>query len=205
MGSKAQVAVFAGASFSLRYLKAKYVKFPQAKACAYKEKIMNNNKIIKEKKHRLKREEYRGHKRISFTLCIKDRKKLFTKKEIIEKFIGTLKDILYKYKIKNWIYVFMPNHLHLVVEGLDENSDIYKAIVEFKQKTAITMKNYKWQKDFYDHIHREEENVFNSLWYIINNPVRKELIKEPLEYFGLGPIDFNIEEMVKQINKNIDY
>jgi putative transposase len=165
---------------------------------------MENNRIIKEKRHRLDRKEYIGQKRISFTLCIKERKKLFCNKSIVDKFVEILRIVLLKHKIKNWIYVFMPDHLHLVVEGLNENSDIYRALVEFKQKTGIIMKKYKWQKDFYDHIHREEENIFNSLWYVINNPIGKELAKEPLEYFGIGSLDFNINEIIKKIYNNIN-
>ncbi|MCX8093720.1 MAG: transposase [Candidatus Goldbacteria bacterium] len=160
------------------------------------------NKKIKEKKHRLDRKEYIGYKRISFTLCIKDRKNLFSNKEILNNFVLILQDVLKKHKIKNWIYVFMPDHLHLVLEGLETDSDIYKAVVEFKQKTGIIMHKFKWQKDFYDHIHREEENIYNSLCYIINNPVRKNLVKKPEDYFGLGSIDFKIKELIEMINNN---
>ena len=162
-------------------------------------------KQIKEKRHRLARSEYVGIKRISFTLCVDEKRSLFTDKKLIELFADMLDVVLAKHKIRNWIYVFMPDHVHLVLEGMSSKSDLWKAVKEFKQKTGVWLsKNskLKWQKDFYDHIHRENENMYFSLNYIMNNPVRKGLVLNCLDYMGLGSLDFDIEQMVNQIERS---
>ena len=50
----------------------------------------------------------------------------------------------------------------------------------FKQKTGYwftkNRKEVKWQKDYYDHILRSEENLIVHLKYILNNPVRTGLV-----------------------------
>ena len=58
------------------------------------------NKIIREKKHRLERYCYKGFVRATFTLCINDRKKFFIKENenIIKEFIKTLKEETIKQK-----------------------------------------------------------------------------------------------------------
>ena len=39
-----------------------------------------------------------------------------------------------------------------------------------------------WQKNFYDHIVRKEESLLKIAEYIVDNPVRKELVSEWEEY-----------------------
>lgn len=109
------------------------------------------NKKIKEKKHRLSSLCYQGEIRITFTLCVKDKKPLFAQKEIVNKFIEVLKEAGNKFNCKNWVYMFMPDHLHLILEGKTDQSDLWKAIVLFKQKTGFWLSQNKmgsWQKDF---------------------------------------------------------
>jgi len=129
--------------------------------------------------------------RATFTICIKDKKKLFYRGlynaqpegcgyQIVSLFNEILKEILAKQKIKNWVYVYMPDHLHLILEGSDEKSNLLKAIYFFKQKTGFwlskNMRQFCWQKDFYDHIHRKDEDLKKQIRYILDNPVRAGLV-----------------------------
>jgi len=163
---------------------------------------MEEGSVIREKKHRLDKKEYIGVKRVSFTLCVENKKKLFCDRKIVVMFLDVLAQVLIKYNARNWVYVFMDDHLHMVLEGLMPDSDLWKAVKEFKQKTGLWLsKNsiMKWQKDFYDHIHRENEILFYSVWYIANNPVRKGLVKDCLDYEGLGSLDFDVKELLKNM------
>ena len=167
--------------------------------------------MIKEKKHRLEKKFYRGFVRATFTICIKDKKKLFYRGlynaqpevcgyQIVSLFNEILKEILAKQKIKNWVYVYMPDHLHLILEGSDEKSNLLKAIYFFKQKTGFwlskNMRQFCWQKDFYDHIHRKDEDLKKQIRYILDNPVRAGLVKNWEEYPFKGSLDYDLEDIL---------
>lgn len=81
-----------------------------------------------------------------------------------------------KYNCKIYSYCFMPDHLHLLIQG-EENFDFKKFIKIFKQTTEFYFKKlYKdnlWHLSYYDHILRKEENIKDIVLYIFNNPVRK--------------------------------
>ena len=158
------------------------------------------NKYMKEKKHRLPLYCYRGKIRITFTLCIEGRKVFFTEETKVEDFLEILRKVKDKYDCKNWVYVFMPDHLHLIMEGNSEKSNLWKMATLFKQKTGFyfsqNMVEIKWQKDFYDHIHRKDEDLKKHIIYLLNNPVRKKLVCNWQNYPFKGSLDFNLEEII---------
>jgi len=96
----------------------------QAKACVYQS--------AKERKHRLSLDYYKGRKRATFTFCIENRKAFFAEKTIVEKFLEILTETKVKYDCKNWVYIFMPDHLHLILEGNSEKADLWETVVLFK-------------------------------------------------------------------------
>ncbi|MEM4326041.1 MAG: transposase [Candidatus Pacearchaeota archaeon] len=155
---------------------------------------------IIEKKHRLNLNCYKGFIRASFTLCIKGRKNIFTSYKIVSPFIEILKESIKKFDCKNWVYLFMPDHLHLVLEGNSEEADLWKAIVYFKQKTGYWLSrngwDAKWQKDFYDHILRKDEDLKKHIRYILENPVRKGLTNDWMNYEFKGSIDYDLSDIL---------
>jgi putative transposase len=46
-----------------------------------------------------------------------------------------------------------------------------------------------WQDNYYDHILRKTEDAAGIARYILANPVRKGLVREPEEYQWLGLLD----------------
>jgi putative transposase len=139
-------------------------------------------KNISESKHRLPVDCYKGRVRITFTLCVKERKQLFITKTLVDQFLTILKNTEEKYECINWVYLFMPDHLHLIIEGKSDRSDLWKMIVSFKQKTGFWLSQnapeIQWQKDFYDHIHRTEDDLKKQIRYILENPLRKKLVSD---------------------------
>ena len=156
-------------------------------------------KII-EKKHRLNLNSYSGFVKCSFTLCIKNRVNIFIDEAIVSTFVEILKESIKKYECKNYIYLFMPDHLHLILEGISENSDLWGAVKYFKQKTGYwfsrNCNNVRWQKDFYDHILRKEEDLRKHIRYILDNPVRKGLVENWENYKFKGSIDYELFEIL---------
>jgi putative transposase len=158
-------------------------------------------KIIREKKHRLPIQFYQGFYKISFTLCIKDRKDFFVNESLFKTFEGYLLGKLETFKCEASVYLFMPDHAHLILAGTSENSELKKCMDRFKQSTGFWMKNnasgIKWQKDYYDHIIRGEEDFRNQLKYILFNPVRQNLVSDwkDYKYKGSTILDLNDFEL----------
>lgn len=156
--------------------------------------------VVKEKRHRLPREYYRGKISVAFTLCLKGDAQAFISHEIIAIFT----DILTSASIKEGcivpIYCFMPNHQHIIITGTCIDSDIWKAIVSYKQKTGFWMSTNKpeigWQKDFYDHIIRTNEDIATQVRYVLDNPVRKGLVSVWQEYPFKGSIGCKLEDVL---------
>jgi REP element-mobilizing transposase RayT len=155
-------------------------------------------KLIREKKHRLDQEVYKGLKIISFTLCIKNRKILFKNPQIFKVFESLLIKELNKHQCQAYVYLFMPDHAHLLVSGKEQNSDNKRCIDSFKQKSGYCLYNnlsdFKWQKDYYDHILRKEEELKTQIEYILNNPVRAGLVEEWRNYKFKGSTVYSIDE-----------
>ncbi len=91
-----------------------------------------------------------------------------------------------KFGVAAHVYLFMPDHLHMLLEGKDEDVDIWKCVVDFKQKSGYwfskNLPAVRWQKDFYDHIMRRNEDVKKHVRYILENPLRKGIVLDWKEY-----------------------
>ena len=91
----------------------------------------------------------------------------------------------------------MPDHVHLLVQGMEPASDLLRFVKSLKQKSAYQFEkktgNRLWEKKFYDHILRPGESADGVAWYIWMNPVRQGLCARSEEYpflgsfTGLGP------------------
>lgn len=155
-------------------------------------------KPIREKRHRLDPEVYKGERIVSFTLCIKNKKSFFTSHNVYTIFNEMLLNEFKNYNCSAYVYLFMPDHLHLTVAGNDSGSDIKKCVDIFKQKTgfwfAQNHPEIKWQKDYYDHILRSKENLNIHIKYILNNPVRAGLVEVWKEYPFKGSTIYDLDE-----------
>ena len=95
----------------------------------------------------------------------------------------------------------MPDHLHLILLGTKDSADLWEAVVRFKQKTGFHLKKrcdqFQWQKDFYDHIIRQNENLITQIKYILDNPVRKGLVDNWNDYPLKGSVGVKLEEVLQ--------
>lgn len=69
-------------------------------------------------------------------------------------------------------YIIMPNHIHMIL-GITEqcNNSISTIIQQLKGKVTKELGYSIWQKLFYEHIIRNEEEYFKIKNYILNNPI----------------------------------
>ena len=82
-------------------------------------------------------------------------------------------------------YCFMPDHVHLLIEGLRDDSDARKFIVKSKQCSAHAhAKEFGtrlWQPWGYEHVLRDDESAVTTARYILENPVRAGLAKTVMD------------------------
>jgi putative transposase len=155
---------------------------------------------IREKPHRLSREYYKGTSSVAITMCIKDRVSIFSNPNVVEVFVGFLKEIAEKYPCDIPVYCFMPDHLHLIITGNNNEMDLLKVISAYKQKTGFWLSKNKisarWQKDIFDHVIKKDESLSRNIKYILDNPVRKGIVSDWQEYPYKGAIGYNLEDIL---------
>ena len=138
------------------------------------------------KRPRLKDFDYVGTYAYFITILTKDRVAWFNKAEIVDGLRNILMETARLETFHILAYCFTPDHLHLLVVGEDDKSNLKKFISAFKQKTGYWFKmNYNenlWHVSYYDHILRKEESIESVAIYILENPVRKGLVSYFREY-----------------------
>jgi hypothetical protein len=66
---------------------------------------------------------------------------------------------------------------------------------------ALTSDEPLWQKGYYEHVLREEEDSREVAFYIIANPVRARLVQSPDEYAFSGSDSWSIRELMTWVAK----
>jgi REP element-mobilizing transposase RayT len=94
----------------------------------------------------------------------------------------------------------MPDHVHLLVGGLEENSDGRKFISLAKQLAAFHVARQfgsrLWQHYGYERVLRGGEDTLSVARYILANPLRSQLATSVFEYPFLGSDTHSLEEIV---------
>ena len=82
---------------------------------------------------------------------------------------------------KTLCFVVMPDHLHWLME-LGSIKDLAATVQSFKSMISRRIGRSVFQKGFYDHGVRREEDVEEIARYIVANPLRAGLVERIEEY-----------------------
>jgi putative transposase len=100
-------------------------------------------------------------------------------------------------------YVFMPDHVHIVAEGTQDDADLKVFIARAKQYSAYYWKQSGrpplWQRYSYEHVLRDEEPTRKVVAYILENPVRAGLAASVYEYPYIGSSLYSREELIEWV------
>jgi putative transposase len=150
---------------------------------------------FRRKRNRLPLETYRWPACYALTIGAAERKPLFVAADTVELCLDALRHCCQASGFSLLAYCFMPDHLHLLLEGQDE-ADLVKFVQRFKQQTGYLYKRCGadggslWQKSYYDHVLRGEEDVRQAVRYILENPVRQRLAEQPDDYPFSGSLSW---------------
>jgi REP element-mobilizing transposase RayT len=82
--------------------------------------------------------------------------------------------------------VCMPDHVHALFEGQQEDSAFVPFMKLLRQRTTraykARAKRKLWQDGYFEHVLRDEETTPSVVAYILGNPVRGRLVEKPEDY-----------------------
>jgi putative transposase len=72
------------------------------------------------------------------------------------------------------VFLLMPDHCHALL-SFNTTQDISNIIKAWKRYTTLKT-GIQWQRNFFDHRLRKEESFEQKAEYILNNPIRMNLV-----------------------------
>ncbi|MDP2662928.1 MAG: transposase [Dehalococcoidia bacterium] len=82
-----------------------------------------------------------------------------------------------------YAYCLMPDHLHLALSPAPGKGGLQHLLQGFKSYTTRLawkqgLQGVLWQRSYYDHVARREEDAAAICRYILQNPARKGLVAD---------------------------
>ena len=141
---------------------------------------------MERKQLRLKGWDYSNNGAYFITICTKDRKKILSKiivgddDHIVPEIELSKYGLIVEKYIKgiNGIdkYVVMPNHIHMIIYfkelGGHGNPPLQDIIRDLKSFTTHKFGDVLWQRSYYDHILRNQQDYEDAWNYIDGNPAK---------------------------------
>lgn len=140
----------------------------------------------------LKGFSYVGIHRYSLTFCTNNRAKTFIAPPAVHLVLAQTSRAADENGFAIIAYCFMPDHIHLLVEGRSDASGWRQFIARAKQYSGFyyskTFGAKLWQRYSFEHVLRDEQKSVVVARYILMNPVRAGLVKRIDEYRYAGSL-----------------
>ena len=147
------------------------------------------NQLAQRKNIRLSPEAYKNLI-IHITICTRKKRPLFADKDIANSVKQQILNLSRLKQVKIYAYVIMPDHIHLLVSlGVWATPGDYLRNIKGNLSTFLRKKfdlRNIWQKGFYDHVMRKDEDLNSTVEYILNNPVRSGKVSHWSNYPWCG-------------------
>jgi putative transposase len=125
---------------------------------------------------------------IIFITCVTlKRNPLFNSDVNMNLFLGTMDEVrrIYPFELSAW--VILPDHFHWLITLKAGYANFSKILASFKGNFTHKYKQYYkitspltlWQRRFWDHVIRNENDLAIHLDYIHWNPVKHQLVSDP--------------------------
>ena len=137
---------------------------------------------------------------VSLTLATKERRAVFQATRWTSACTRTLTQVAERRRALVFAYCFMPDHVHLVVQ-ITGGGSVVDFVKEFKQRTGYAFKRATgrslWQKSYYDHVLRRDEDLVAACRYVFANPVRAGLADRADEFASSGSLAWRRDVLVE--------
>ena len=157
------------------------------------------------------RRYYSPNQIIFITQVVRDRQPIFSSERNILLLRNTLHEVKRLHPFKMLAFVFLPDHLHLLIHpsNITYFSKVMHSLkrnftLNYKKVNNISSPCHIWQNRFWDHVIRDENDLENHIHYIHANPMKHGHISDPFQWRnssiilwqerGLYPNGFGWEE-----------
>ncbi|MGH8120228.1 MAG: REP-associated tyrosine transposase [Gammaproteobacteria bacterium] len=127
------------------------------------------------------------HQIYFLTTVTSDRIPYFTDLFIGRRVVNEMRILHESHAVTSLAWVLMPDHLHWLFE-LGEKYELGKVVKLLKGRSARTInrvlgkKGAFWQREYYEHALRRDEDIQETARYIIANPLRAGLVEQLGDY-----------------------
>jgi putative transposase len=152
---------------------------------------------------RLEDAVYTGAAHVFLTMCTFKRRTHFACGDVVNLVRRELLQTAEQYLVEVIAYCFMPDHLHALVAGTSEQTNLKKFFTVFRQKAAYRYRQVHpqplWQDGFYDRALRAEDAIFDVASYILANPIEAGLAADAISYPYSGSSRYSLEDISTSI------
>ena len=128
---------------------------------------------------------------VFITQVVYDREPVFANPTYVTLLRSVLHQVQELHPFHMLAYVFLPDHFHILIKPEPEvtHSQIMHSIKPnftkaYKRKMHVTGHMLFWQRRYWDHMIRDEDDLQRHLDYIHYNPVKHGLVAKPEEWVG---------------------
>ena len=148
--------------------------------------------------------DYTGLYRYFLTFCCHSTAaRFFTSTPVVELVLSQILRAADDEQFAILAYCFMPDHAHLLVEGLSEF--IQRAALHQPAPSSSPGFHYRqrhrrnrlWQRYGYEHVLRDDEDTRRVARYILENPIRRGLVRRAKDYPFVGSCVFTLDEILE--------
>ena len=131
-----------------------------------------------------------------FTVVTQERRPIFSKEESVKKLRESFETIMEKRPFRVDAIVVLPDHIHCIWSLPKNESDFstrwkeikYRFSIHFRESFRPTNSMQKkkekglWQRRFWEHLIRDQDDFNRHVDYIHYNPVKHGLVKKPRDW-----------------------
>jgi putative transposase len=149
---------------------------------------------------------YVGCYRYCLTFCTDHRRHLFTSNETVNLVLEQISRAAGENQFAIVAYCFMPDYVHLLIEGQSESSDCRRFIARAKQYSGFyyskAFDGRLWQRYGYEHVLRDDEETSAVAKNILNNPIRAGLAEKVEDYPYVGSLVYELRVLLEAVAKS---
>jgi putative transposase len=138
--------------------------------------------------------DYRGPYVYSLTFCTFQRRPMFRDGALVARVRLSICQAAAERDFDVHAYTFMPDHLHLLVQGRTLEAELVPFVKLARQRSTLTTRDLRssaglWQDGYFERTLRKDEDVFSVAKYIAANPLRAGLVENARDWpFSGGPL-----------------
>ncbi len=148
---------------------------------------------IRKNSLRLKGFDYSARRSNFVTIVTEHRQTFFKDERIAEAAVEVLLNLREKYKFNLYSYCLMPDHFHALIGIGDSEMSLSRICGDFKSLSTRAFWQFYdgklWQRQFFDHVIRNEQDFLETVEYIRENPVKAKLAADWKDWKYAGEPD----------------